>query len=177
MKLKKTIAAAGAAFFLATSAAPAFSAPVTNVQADVPTITEGDWDERRVTVNLDIFGLDDEWFRDETIETDRQMTFEVSGDEVTDKDSIDPVRWGGECRLEIDMKVTMKDSEGNLTISGELRLYEGTSTNTGDLDGVREFSFTLPANQKNRTKTYTVNNVDEGGDYATVKMAFTNQKS
>ncbi len=58
-------------------------------------------------------------------------------------------------------------------VDGEVKLYEGTSESTGDLDGVRQFQLYCPINTT-LNHFVRVNNDDEGGDYATIRLNVTN---
>ena len=66
---------------------------------------------------------------------------------------------GDEVRVELDHNYTVQN--GNYYVSGQLRLYEGTSADTSDLDGVVNFHFWVVT-----TAHYfvTVHNDEEGGD-------------
>jgi len=62
----------------------------------------------------------------------------------------------------------------DVRITGEFLLYEGTSEDTMDLDGRADFTFIVPRG-KTIGNQQRVNNVDEGGDYADVKMTVINR--
>lgn len=71
-------------------------------------------------------------------------------------------RWGGECRAEFNM-VAQRMDNGEVRMVGDFLLYEGTSENTDDLDGVRHFEFIVP---RSGSVPFTchVRNDDEGDD-------------
>jgi len=53
------------------------------------------------------------------------------------------LRVGGEVRAELDVHVSVRASL-TAEVTGLARLFEGTSSDTNDLDGSRSFSFTVP---------------------------------
>ncbi|AWS44525.1 hypothetical protein DKM19_27425 [Streptosporangium sp. 'caverna'] len=58
-------------------------------------------------------------------------------------------RWGGECRVEIDMHARLlppRDgaSVGNIDVWGQARFYEGDSESTNELEDSKNFSFSVP---------------------------------
>ncbi len=79
---------------------------------------------------------------------------------------------GGEVRIEL--KITFKqNASGSISIKEYAKLYEGTSTNSTDLDGVASKSITIAKNQTKKV-TFRVRNTDEGGDYADITLTVTN---
>ncbi|MFF1543726.1 hypothetical protein [Streptomyces sp. NPDC058291] len=59
-------------------------------------------------------------------------------------------RWGGECRVEVDMHAQLAPmgpppgNEQNIQIWGQTRFYEGTSEDTTDLADWKNFEFNVP---------------------------------
>lgn len=79
---------------------------------------------------------------------------------------------GGEVRIEL--KITFKqNASGSISIKEYAKLYEGTSTNSSDLDGTASKSVTVAKNQT-KTVTFRVRNTAEGGDYADISLNVTN---
>lgn len=56
---------------------------------------------------------------------------------------------------------------------GKVLLYEGTSTETNDLDGQVDVNITVPRDQF-RSYSVNVKNDDEGGDHAELVFNFSN---
>jgi hypothetical protein len=78
---------------------------------------------------------------------------------------------GGEVRVEFHVTGTLF-SDGGWCASGVARLYEGTSTSTGDLDGTKGFGGCVGLGQT-ITISDTVFNTDEGGDKAGFTISLT----
>jgi hypothetical protein len=78
---------------------------------------------------------------------------------------------GGEIRVEARISATLS-SNGTFCMSGQqarILLYEGTSESTTDLDGEVDLGGCIQPGQT-RTWQGTVNNTDEGGDFATFNI-------
>jgi hypothetical protein len=88
-------------------------------------------------------------------------------------------KWGGECRVELAMNIRKLGEPSNhpnfdgVQIDGFAQLFEGTSEDTDDLDGDVDFQFIVPRG-KTIINTQRVTNLDEGGDFADIKMTVTN---
>lgn len=79
---------------------------------------------------------------------------------------------GGEVRIEL--KINFKqNTNGSISINESAKLYEGTSTNSSDLDGTASKSLTISKNTTKKVK-FRVKNTDEGGDYADITLTVTN---
>ena len=81
-------------------------------------------------------------------------------------------RVGGEMRVELHVNAT-RTPDNSVFVTGRALLYEGTSESTGDLDGQRAFSFTVPPRTSIR-ESFTVYNTDEGDDYANISFVVGN---
>jgi uncharacterized protein with LGFP repeats len=79
---------------------------------------------------------------------------------------------GGELRVELrlDAAATL---HGDALVSGQALLFEGTSELSDDLDGDEPIKFVAPRNNFT-SKTYTVTNEDEGGDFGVITMTVSN---
>lgn len=77
-----------------------------------------------------------------------------------------------EVRIELYVSASATDG-GDVTIRGTAYLYEGTDCYSNDLDGQKDFAFTVP---KDRIAYYPVKffNTDEGGDWAKIDMSVSN---
>jgi hypothetical protein len=116
---------------------------------------------------------DDEWGTNETVRRQQTNSAILSTQGIAQAVMDFEVRMGGEIRVEFNVTASLLDSNGNAMIYGDAKLYEGTSESTDDLDGQREFQLYCPAGA---TLNYfvRVNNDDEGGDYATIRLNITN---
>jgi hypothetical protein len=129
---------------------------------------------RRITVSGSIDGTDDEAFPSGPDELGHsEFTSETILSDAQPQNVMQTqLRWGGECRVELTLTAQQLDG-GDVRIDGLILLFEGTSEDTNDLDGKTEFTAVVP-----RGKTIIigqrVDNTDEGGDFATIKMAISN---
>lgn len=129
---------------------------------------------RRITVSADMYVEDDETFgSNETVRRQQTNAAILSAQGVAQSVMDFEVRMGGEIRVEFKVTASLVDTNGNAMIDGEVKLFEGTSESTGDLDGVRQFQLYIPAGAS-INHYVRVNNDDEGGDYATIRMNITN---
>lgn len=127
---------------------------------------------RRVTVSATIDGVDDETFGSNEYGHAEFTRETILSDSQPQNVMKMQCKWGGECRVEFELTGQQLDS-GNVRVSGIARLFEGTSEDTGDLDGESQFVFEVPKGQS-VTNDQRVDNTDEGGDYATIKMTVNN---
>ena len=81
-------------------------------------------------------------------------------------------RCGGEVRIELTIEFK-QNSNGILAIKESAKLYEGTSTNSRDLDGTASKTTSVGVNQS-KTIVFKVRNTDEGGDYADISLLVRN---
>jgi hypothetical protein len=82
-------------------------------------------------------------------------------------------RWGGECRAEFNTLVQRLTS-GDVRVYGELKLFEGTSEDTDDLDGVTGIDFICPKSSTLPWEVYVRNNDENDDDWARVRMTVSN---
>jgi hypothetical protein len=127
---------------------------------------------RKITAGAVIRAVDDETFgnNDET-------TAELARTQLLS--SVNPiillemeVKVGGELRVELRLDASLS-ANGDAIIEGDTKLFEGTSEESNDLDGEKQFTVLVPAGAAER-KEFTIRNEDEGGDFAEVKLNFTN---
>jgi hypothetical protein len=129
---------------------------------------------RRITVSADMYVEDDEDFgSNETERRQKTNSAILSAMGIAQSVMDFEVRMGGEIRVEFIVTASLFDSRGNAMINGDLKLYEGTSESTGDLDGVRQFQLYIPAGAT-INHFVRVNNDNEGGDFATIALTVTN---
>jgi hypothetical protein len=82
-------------------------------------------------------------------------------------------RWGGECRAEFNTLV-QRLNNGDVRIYGDLKLFEGTSEDTNDLDGVTVVDFICPKSTSLPWEVYVRNNDENDDDWARVRMTVSN---
>jgi hypothetical protein len=114
---------------------------------------------RRAQVMLDFWGRDDEWGDDEFTDPGAEY-FEValSPDQLTHTTSR-TYRWGGELRAEY--RITFRLLVNNtIDVQIDGKLYEGTSEDTGDLDGLGSTNLQVPVNQT-QAATLSITNTEE----------------
>jgi hypothetical protein len=129
---------------------------------------------RRITVAADMYVEDDETFgSNETVRRQQTNAAILSAQGLTQTVMDFEVRMGGEIRVEFTVTASLVDRFGNAMIDGEVKLYEGVSESTGDLDGVRQFQLYCPINST-INHFVRVNNDDEGGDFATIRLNLNN---
>ncbi len=127
---------------------------------------------RRVTVSATIDGVDDETFGSNEFGHAEFTRETILADSQPQNLMEMECRWGGECRVELRL-LGQKLDNNDVRVTGEALLFEGTSEGTNDLDGRKAFNFLIPRG-KTISDAQTVNNDDEGGDYATIKLTATN---
>lgn len=115
---------------------------------------------------------DESWpFNDEY--TNRSVTGVMMLDGTNpSREILDVGRCGGEVRIEARYTFT-RAASGTVSVQGGLKLYEGTSTSTNDLDGQATVTGSIAANGSG-TLAKRVSNTDEGGDWADVRLSVTN---
>jgi len=91
-----------------------------------------------------------------------------------------PFSWsvgmGGEVRIEILCAATAVGHAGTVKVDCDAKLFEGTSESTDDLDGRASGSVTVRVN-KTKDLIIGVNNTDDGGDWASIKLTISNSRA
>ncbi len=127
---------------------------------------------RRVTVNAHMDLTDDETFG-----SNEHNSGDKSGEVVVTNGSPQEIinmvtTAGGEMRVELPINVQAR-SNGDTKATGTAKLYEGTSEQTDDLDGTLDVDFLIPRDGF-VSKSYTIRNTDEGGDFAVITLTASN---
>ena len=82
-------------------------------------------------------------------------------------------RWGGECRIELQL-IGQLQSDESIHISGEAKLFEGSSEDTTDLDGHIQFT-EIVAPEETTSSHRTVRNTEENkADRAHITLKLSN---
>lgn len=79
---------------------------------------------------------------------------------------------GGEVRVELTATAAVRP-DGGVRVQVEVKLFEGTSEESTDLDGSRSTSQVVPAGQTVQIPI-KINNDDEGGDFADISLMISN---
>jgi hypothetical protein len=80
---------------------------------------------------------------------------------------------GGEVRIELSLNASAT-TEGDIQISGDAKMFEGTSEESDDLDGTTPVNFTVPRDEIIPNMPIHVSNQDEGGDFADITLTVSN---
>lgn len=90
-------------------------------------------------------GVDHEDFGSNEHPTDKLRDFQIvlHPGQPEQNLSIAPVKWGGECRVEVELNARLVDNT-TAKLSGQARFYEGASEETDDLEDTKTIDFTLP---------------------------------
>jgi hypothetical protein len=92
-----------------------------------------------------------------------------------------PVRWGGECRVEVDVVVELiAEADNTIRVSGNTRFFEGASENTTELEDAKGFEFFVGRTLNNAPPTvYQVDlrnsTVIGAEDHAEIRFTLTNR--
>ncbi|MBX7226360.1 MAG: hypothetical protein K1X55_10040 [Chitinophagales bacterium] len=125
----------------------------------------------KLTISVDMYVEDDETFSSNETARRQKSTSAILSQRGVNQSLMEfEVRMGGEIRVELSLTGYLIDQYGNVNVDGVIKLYEGTSESTGDLDGSRTFTVFCPVG--NTTGYFVrVNNDDEGGDYSTAQIS------
>ena len=74
-----------------------------------------------------------------------------------------------EVRVELDLTARVL-ANGDVMVDGVAKLYEGTSEDTSNLDGVRHFNVVVPKDRA-ASQHVKVRNDNEGGDKASINLS------
>ena len=129
---------------------------------------------RRIVGLIVIDGTDDEFGRDEYIHREYRRERILDTRNPSSDIEIPDVRWGGECRVEVDIVASLANG-GEVDIKATGRLYEGTTPDTEDLEDEKTIDFTIPRGGHPIHRSIYLRNTEPwGGDHATIRFSFTN---
>jgi hypothetical protein len=134
---------------------------------------------RLVDIQVIFQGCDSESFAEnETIRIDDQFKLPLNPRTPTNSRTL-TYKWGGECRSEFLISVTLRvDYSVIVNVNGWL--YEGTSEETDDLDGVNCISIAVPEDfiDPGATGMIQIDNLDDsGGDFGRLWLTVKNFKN
>lgn len=128
---------------------------------------------RRVIASAHMDITDDETFgSNEHNSADQQVDVFISS-----KQPRNVMNFVGKCGGEVRVEMTLNASattEGDIQVSGDIKLYEGTSEDSDDLDGTTPIHFSVPHDDIINNLPLTVRNSDEGGDFANIVLTINN---
>jgi hypothetical protein len=117
---------------------------------------------------------DDEWIIDEYCSANKLGSFTLTSTYPLGEFHM-VKSCGGEVRAELHLSKVQLLSSGTIYVSGEARLYEGTSADTTDLEHRLTFSFYVSTNSS-YTKTVKVENFEwNADDYAVIRFTVANR--
>ena len=131
---------------------------------------------RRVIGTVSINGVDFEpWpFSNETIKETHQVAIYVGTQKDYSYSFLTEFRWGGECRVEVDIGTRGITADGSIEMSAQVRLYEGAHEATNQLEDENTIYFTLNPGDNTDKEAYVENPVVGGKDHATVTINLRN---
>jgi hypothetical protein len=94
---------------------------------------------------------------------------------------VEPVKWGGECRVEIQVEARVVDGD-QIQIEGNVKLFEGISEDSEDLEEEKHVDFLVPKTTRSQPDPIhfpvSLNSRGiGGGDHAEINFSFTNRFS
>jgi hypothetical protein len=126
----------------------------------------------RLRGDVDIYGVDDDW--PEFIDSDDTISESIQNLNINLENGGPQFvvgrwvwKWGGECRLEVDMYAQALSS-GDIQVLGNIRFYEGDSEDTNQLEDDDEVSFIVGDDQDVTQKYQLTNETWADSDWATV---------
>jgi hypothetical protein len=102
---------------------------------------------RRLTGSAVIFGTDHEDFGSNEHPSDNLRTIDMLmfAGQGPIGIGIAPVKWGGECRVEVDfLAEVIAEEDSAIRVKGNARFFEGASVNTTELEDSKHFEFSVP---------------------------------
>ena len=126
----------------------------------------------RVTGEVTVNGTDDEIGRDEHVHRKYNLEDYFTVDDTDLQFEVPDVRWGGECRVEVQLTPKVV-GHGEVKITANAKLFEGTSEYSNDLEDEEEITFNvgwrdIPVERKIRL----LNTERFGGDSAEITFIF-----
>jgi hypothetical protein len=107
--------------------------------------TKGEPMSRLLQGNVRVEGVDHEDFTSNEHPSDKLRDFQIvlEPGQPEQNISIRPVKWGGECRVEVELNARALN-DNSVKVTGEARFFEGGSEETGELEDTKSIDFTVP---------------------------------
>lgn len=95
--------------------------------------------------NVRVEGVDHEDFSSNEHPSDKLRDFQIVLHPGQPEQNIEirPVKWGGECRVEVELNARLVDDSA-AKITGVARFFEGASEETGELEDSQAIDFLVP---------------------------------
>ncbi|WP_460708093.1 hypothetical protein [Myceligenerans halotolerans] len=132
---------------------------------------------RRLSGTVMIHGVDDEnWpWANEVIDVQHAVHVVLDVNQPAARVEVPHVRWGGECRIELDLAAQVINESGTIQVNAAGRLYEGDSQDSMDLEDQQTVEVLVPRGTQPSSNGMILNSTGlGGGDWGEVKMSFTN---
>ena len=100
---------------------------------------------RMLVGTVRVEGVDHEDFSSNEHPTDKLRNIQIvlEPGQPAQNLSIAPVKWGGECRVEVEVNATMLN-DSSIKVAGNARFFEGASEETGEMEDQVSIDFTVP---------------------------------
>jgi hypothetical protein len=142
-------------------------------------------DPRILAGNVVVFGTDHEDFGSNEHPTDNTRPLDklMFAGQGSIGIPVAPVRWGGECRVEIDVEAELiVEADNAIRIRGNTRFFEGASEDTTELEDAKGFEFFVGRTLNNAPPTlFQVDlrnsTVIGGEDHAEIVFTLTNRQA
>lgn len=131
---------------------------------------------QRIAGTVVVDGTDDEYWPENDEHIHKQFSVQIVLDENQPLQPIElpDVRWGGECRVELKLTGRLL-SHGGAVIEGVVKLYEGITEESDDLDDEKTVAFLVPNGGAPTFHRVQLRNSEAfGGDHAEIGFSFTN---
>jgi len=137
---------------------------------------------RALVISGIVKGKDDEpfWKRDQYVHRSLKDTVLIlSNDKPSGQVRLDDIKWGGECRVETIVEAKLASNSDQISVTATSKFYEGTSSDTNDLEDTESESVVVPKFSYRRPSTSSIyiKLKNEGlgrGDWANVSLDFIN---
>ena len=132
-------------------------------------------DGRQLAGTITVDGIDHETVgKNDTIHCVFPINLQLNKEKPEVDLKIRHVKWGGECRVECDLKASLL-ANNRICITGTIKLFEGEREDTNDLEDTKKVDIEIVRGGKLVQETITVLNPGfSGSDKGTVSFALTN---
>ena len=133
--------------------------------------TSKKWGVKELVGRVSIYGVDHEpWpFSNETISIAHPVTVYVGHQEEYSYSFLTEFKWGGECRVEVEIGARRVTDHGDIEMAARVTLFEGAYEETRDQEDQKTVYFPID-DYEGTTEIKVENRGRGGGDYATVTI-------